>query len=476
MARWTPAWSMHLDPSRRWLVTSYTSTVAERSVRAVRNFLEEHPGRCRITKATESYIETSGGGCVVAAGITGSITGLGFTDIVVDDPYSGPEEANSPAHREKVRDAFYSVILTRLARGGNLWGIATRWSYDDLFGGLTAGGGYDVTVLPAFAHADDPLGRAEGEVLCPELHTAEEWKALRDGPNGDGQNAMPPYLWAALYDGAPLKQGSGLFRREWVTPPIYSAPALHSGRIRYWDLAASKTRSTGTRKTDRDYAVGTLMVKTREGRYVVADVVRLRGSAGDVENAILATAQRDGPGIPIQVEQEPGSNGELFANYMTRRLAGWNVTFKPSTGAKETRFAPFAAQAQARNVQIVEAAWNAPWLDELETAFVSAPHDDQADSASGAFAALCGGNPWPWLSPGPRGIVSAAMSASSSPPPSPFDSPEERELAPARHVPRPAVATSEDDADTGPRLADIRRARSGAFRGGFARELAEGGL
>lgn len=474
-----PTWLLDIDPKRRILCVSYGSDLATRNSRAVSATLSEPENRdllrVRLGKCTEELIETTAGGCLKAVGIGGGITGFGFTDVIFDDPYRDPEQAFSPAYRAKIEEIYQAVIMTRLAKGANVWGIQTRW-HDEDFGGMRAKDpAWKVTRLPAFAEEGDELGRAPGEVLCPELHTEEEYRALRDGKFGDGIGAMLPALFAALYQGKPLREGSGLFSRSWVRI-LDLPPALYSARVRYWDLAASKTRAGRAKSLDRDYAVGTLGMRTREERYVIEHVERLRGTAQDVDQAILRCAERDGHRVPIRIEKEPGSSGELYAAYLTRRLAGWSVTFVPSTGDKETRFRPFASQCQAGNVEIVRAAWNDPWFAELEVAFAGAPHDDQADSASGAFAALCGGNPWPWLSPGPRGIVSAAMSASSSPPPSPFDSPEERERAPARPVPRPAVATSEDDADTGPRLADIRRARSGAFRGGFARELAEGGL
>jgi predicted phage terminase large subunit-like protein len=150
-------------------------------------------------------------------------------------------------------------------------------------------------------------------------------------------------------------------------------------------------------------------MRTREERYVVEHVERLRGTAQDVDDAIIRCATMDGRGVPIVVEKEPGSNGEMYASYLTRRLAGWAVTFKPSTGAKETRFRPFAAQCQAGNVSIVRGVWNAPWFDELEVAFAGGAHDDQADSASGAFAELCAGKAWPWISPPGAGRLPPTM-------------------------------------------------------------------
>lgn len=407
-----PTWLLDIAPNRRVLVASYAHDLAARSVRKVRNDISEPENadilRVRLSKAQEDYFETTAGGYVKASGIGGGITGFGFTDVIFDDPYAGPDEAFSAAHRQKIEEAFQAVVMTRLATRANIWIIQTRWHADDLPGKLQQGGGWDVTRLPAFAEAGDPLGREPGEVLCPELHTAAEWTALRDGPNGDGKNAMFPALWAALYEARPLREGSGLFSRSWVAL-LDAPPALYSARVRYWDLAASKTRAGRAKSLDRDYAVGTLAMRTREERYVVEHVERLRGTAQDVDDAIIRCAERDGRGVPIVVEKEPGSNGEMYASYLTRRLAGWAVTFKPSTGAKETRFRPFAAQCQAGNVSIVRAPWNAPWFDELEVAFAGGAHDDQADSASGAFAELCGGKAWPWLSPPGAGRLPATM-------------------------------------------------------------------
>lgn len=409
-AQWLPAWMLELDPTRRILVVSYSESLAARSVRANRDLFanEENGLRTKLGKATEDLFMTRDGGYCMAAGITGTINGWGYTDIVVDDLYAGPEQAFSATHRQKVTEVFYSVLMTRLAKNGNVWGVNTRWAVDDHFGALIDGGGWDHIALPAFAQEGDPLGREVGEVLCPELHPASQWLALRDGPNGDGQNAMPPAIWAAAYDCRPLREGSGLFSRSWVRI-LDLPPALFSARVRYWDLAASKTRAGRAKSLDRDYAVGTLGMRTREERYVMEHVERLRGTAQDVDDAIIRCAEADGRGVPIVVEKEPGSNGEMYASYLTRRLAGWAVTFKPSTGAKETRFRPFAAQCQAGNVSIVRAPWNAPWFDELEVAFAGGAHDDQADSASGAFAELCGGKAWPWISPPGAGRLPATM-------------------------------------------------------------------
>ena len=55
----------------------------------------------------------------------------------------------------------------------------------------------------------------------------------------------------------------------------------------------------------------------------------------------------------------------------------------PASGDKVTRWRPFAAQAEAGNVEVLRAAWNREWFEELASAPCST-HDDQADSVAGA--------------------------------------------------------------------------------------------
>ena len=57
------------------------------------------------------------------------------------------------------------------------------------------------------------------------------------------------------------------------------------------------------------------------------------------------------------------------------------------TGDKEDRAKPFSSAAFNKNVAIVRANWNSDFMDELES-FPGGAHDDQVDSASGAFSRL----------------------------------------------------------------------------------------
>ena len=68
-------------------------------------------------------------------------------------------------------------------------------------------------------------------------------------------------------------------------------------------------------------------------------------------------------------------------------LAGWLVHAEAETGDKATRAEPVSAQAYHGNLLIKRAKWNDDFLEEL-CLFPAAPHDDQVDALSGAFARL----------------------------------------------------------------------------------------
>ena len=157
--------------------------------------------------------------------------------------------------------------------------------------------------------------------------------------------------------------------------------------VRFWDLAATEpSQST----PDPDWTVGTLMMFD-EGIAHVLDVKKKRVKADKVEQLIAQTAYEDGVTVPIRMEQEPGSSGKAIIDQFARYvLPGFDFGAIRSTGDKITRARPFAAALANGNVRVVRGAWLSDWLDELSAFPESAPHDDQVDSATGAFNYLTG--------------------------------------------------------------------------------------
>jgi predicted phage terminase large subunit-like protein len=180
-----------------------------------------------------------------------------------------------------------------------------------------------------------------------------------------------------------VNEGGSKFRREWFQVVQHAPQPLR--RVRYWDLAATEK----AKGKDPSWTVGTL-IGEHDGWYFVLDVARFRATPGEVERRISNIAQQDGRDVVIGMEQEPGSSGvNVIDHYRRSVLPGYTLLARRPTGSKEARANPFSSMCEAGNVKILEAPWNSEWLEELE-AFPEGGHDDQVDSAVGAFEILTG--------------------------------------------------------------------------------------
>lgn len=179
-----------------------------------------------------------------------------------------------------------------------------------------------------------------------------------------------------------VKPASGLyFRRDYFQ--IVKASPKKTTAVRYWDRAATKKTDTN----DPDYTVGLLVEKDTNGILYISDMVRIQESPLGVQQAIVNTAIYDGKSVTIGIEQDPGQAGVFEAQHISRLLMGYNVKlFKPSSD-KITRASPVSAQAEARNIMLVQGSWNDDFIRELEN-FPEGKHDDIVDALSGAFNML----------------------------------------------------------------------------------------
>jgi len=212
----------------------------------------------------------------------------------------------------------------------------------------------------------------------PSLDRAEYLRSLQE---------LDPVTRSRLLAGDwEARAPGGFFRREWFLRNLWQQiEAEHKvvERVRYWDLAATPPDG----RNDPDYTVGTRMARLADARVVVEDVQRMRGTPQSVEALVLRTAAVDGRATKVYMEQEPGAAGVAQMNYYSRRLMGYQMRAVRPDKKKEIRAGPFASAAEAGNIVVLQGRWLGPWLDEAE-AFPDVAHDDQVDSAAGAFAAL----------------------------------------------------------------------------------------
>jgi predicted phage terminase large subunit-like protein len=177
----------------------------------------------------------------------------------------------------------------------------------------------------------------------------------------------------------------GTFQRHWFNV-ITELPKSLGYTVRYWDMASSHEQEFH----DPDWTVGTKMSLTNDGRYVISNITRFRGTPKQNEINIKNTALADGPGVEIFMEQEPGSSGKMVIDHYRRNvLKGW--TFRADKDyrktSKDIRAKPFSAAAEQGDVDILLGEYLTAWLDE-HVIFPEGRHDDQVDSAVGAHAMI----------------------------------------------------------------------------------------
>ena len=388
-----PAHLLSRFPGFNLIGASNTSTLAEDFSERTLSLIDGQPELVpfRLRKRSSALWTTTNRGRYRAAGVGVAIAGNRADGVLIDDPVKSREAAESETMREKVWNWFISDLRTRLKPNAWIIVIMTRWHEDDLGGRLLERqkGLWEVLNIPAQAFgADpdtglvppDPLGRQPGQWLWADddYGYGGALPIVRDEFMAAGANRD----WEALYQGRPTAGDGTIFKVGKLTM-LEEYPAETSHVVRAWDLAATKKMGTA----DPDYTVGVKAMRTAEGRYVVLDVVRVRGGPEEVEALILATAQADGRKVKVRLPQDPGQAGVSQVKHLTAKLAGYRVESERPTGDKATRAAPAAAQVNVGNVSMVRAAWNAPFRAELAS-FPGGTHDDQVDAFADAFSVI----------------------------------------------------------------------------------------
>lgn len=366
-----PAWRLERDPGLRVIVGSYNQTLANKFSRKTRRICRDRNVSLSAERTAVEDWETIAGGGLRSIGVGGGITGHGGDLIIIDDPVKNREEAASQTYRDKAYDWYTDDLYTRQEPGASMILIMTRWHEDDLAGRILSGEDKDnwqVVSLPAFAEEHDQLGRKIGEVLNPHRYDRADLLAIK---------TVLGRSFTGLYQQRPQEQEGDMFKRSWFR--FYAElPQEHINWVRYWDKAATQD--------DGDWTVGTLMGEC-DGEYLLEDVTRGQWSSGERNKVMLRTAQNDRQtygDVKTWVEEEPGSSGKDASAEIIRIMRGYPVRADKVTGDKIVRADPLAAQCEAGNVKLKKAVWNNVWLDEL-TSFPNGAHDDQVDSASGAF-------------------------------------------------------------------------------------------
>ena len=375
-SRLFPSWYLGRHPEDQIILASYASSLAEEHSYAVRAILEDHkwqslfPYQISKTKRAKDNWMIEPGGAFRAVGVEGGIAGRGGDLVVIDDPFKNRKSAESPTYQKDVYNWYRADIYTRLAPGGKIVLMMTRWHKHDLAGMILEEGSdrWVIIEIPAICDSvEDVLNRNIGEALWPKRFPLEVLEETR--------GVLGNYDFTALFQQKPRLPGGNLVKREWFTTIKREHLFERRKQVRAWDLATTVNKSS-------DYTVGTLYGLT-DDKFVVEDVFRFKAEWPDVRRTIIDTAIRDGRDVEILLEVVAFQTAAFQELELDLKHAGYSVIPRDVRGDKKVRFLPFTAQAEMGLIMIVDDAWNDLWLAEVcDFSGAKGDVDDQVDSVS----------------------------------------------------------------------------------------------
>lgn len=401
-----------LKHPERWVgICSYGGGLSNSFSRVARSNYAKGGGLLHPNSQAVSLWETLNGGGLWAAGVGGSITGMGAHLVVLDDPVKNAEEAASPAIQLRNQAWYGSTLYTRLEPDAAIVLVMTRWSDADLGSYILEleelePEGWHVVLFPAVAeelHLAElydsrpawldtchlvPDYREVGQPLSPERYPLEKLTQI--------QSKVGEYYWRSLYQQQPAQQMGAQFKRAWFE--IHDQMPKRQGAsytmARYWDKAG--TADGGA------YTVGVLMARMawhENGKalelFYVCDMIMGQWDEADREAHIKQASHMDlvewvdayDAEYTVYVEQEPGSGGKESAKNTIKNMAGFAVEADRPTGDKKLRARPLEAQAKVGQVKLVRGKWNSLWLFHMSR-FPHGQVKDVTDASSGAFNKL----------------------------------------------------------------------------------------
>ena len=372
-----PSWALGRHPLWRVIEISYSEDFAVRFGRRNMAKVEEFGGLFNIKladsprNATDFELSNHVGG-MISRGITSGVTGQPCNLMIIDDPIKNQMEADSETYRERIHNEWISSFRTRLAPGAKVILIQTRWHEDDLAGRLIdQEPNIEVLNLPCEAEENDPLGRAVGDSLAPEIGKDNNWlvqfKAAYSGSQGTR-------AWNALFQGRPTSAEGNLFKREWWQ--YYSEAPEMMETI----LSVDATFKDGK---NNDYVAIQAWGK-REANCYLLDAIKKHMDFPETVEAIRAMKAKWPKARLVLVEDK--ANGSAIIQVLRRDISGI-VAVNPE-GGKVARANAVSGAIEAGNVWLPKyGAFTADFVEEC-AAFPTGAHDDQVDAMTQALNRL----------------------------------------------------------------------------------------
>lgn len=357
-----PAYFLKKFPKKQVLAASYSTELAEKWGRRVRNIVgsaemaadNEHLVTLSADSRSAGRWATEQGGEFYAAGVGSGILGFRADLVIIDDPISGFEEAQSLTQLQKVHGWYETDLVTRMKPKAKLVLICQRLARNDLAGYLidrniampTRRQKVLILKMECEEGDNDPLGRKPGDRLWPEWFSPE---MVMDAKRDD-------FKWRTLYQQQPPSDDGSWVSTEDIQ--FRPRPTITSQSILYGMTDLALSVNTG------DYTVNLVVAIDEVGDW---DVIHGTRERVDPEKSSSRLVELAGMYRCQEWLIDDDNASKVFMPLVatqaraTRTMVPWKPM--PMRGIdKETRAAPLRGQFKRRKVYMPADAPYTKWL------------------------------------------------------------------------------------------------------------------
>jgi len=396
-------WYLGTFPDRHVAVLSHTQGFAADNIGRPTRALFERIGKPYFGQSIDPRSDASNrwnilgrAGGFFCDGVDGRIEGRRIDLAILDDLIGSAADAESARSRDALWQWWLS-IYPRFSPETGIVVLISRWHQDDFVGRLIAAGergdipNPKVLDLPAialepeeYAEGADPLGRAPGEALWPEIRGRDFLEATR--------KAIGSRVFAARFQGRPQAASGTVFQRSlfryFDTQPsrirLFGANGDLIAQYPHADMRTFQMVDLASTIGGGDYfVIGTFSV-TPKFELLVRDIYRAQIGGAD-QLAVLSQQRARWNAKRIGIESV-GYQSAFVAQAVAAGLPA--APIKRGRESKEMR--AYTAQARMESGSVFFDR-NGAWLGEFEAELLDFPrgkHDDQVDVLSDAATAL----------------------------------------------------------------------------------------
>jgi len=377
------AWLLGRNPGERFVCVSYSGELAGRFARDTRSVMQARWYRSAFSgtrfgsRNANHDFNTTRKGYRFTTSVDGTLTGVGGSFFMIDDPNPASDERSAVA-RESTNDWYRGTLRGRLdnPRRGVIVVIQQRIHEDDLSGYLLANDAEQWTHLnlPAIAIRDEliPIGpgrfhqRRVGDVLDPDRENLAALELRR--------RSMTSQTFSAQFQQNPVPDDGEIVKWSWFKRFTAATNWEEGDRfVQSWDTASKAGELN-------DFSVCTTwLVKGRD--YYLLDVWRGRVTFPDLKREVYVRAARWG--ADVLLIEDKGSGTQLIAQLIEEDDSALPrpIARLPKED-KVTRMAAQTDRIEQGHVHIpLEISWLASFRSEM-LQFPKGKYDDQVDSVS----------------------------------------------------------------------------------------------